>query len=244
LAVDQYQQVHEEVADFLESLRQAVRRQADAQFEPLDVSPLTAAAEKRMAKALSAPTEFEFIDTPLQDILDTIEDVHKIPIEIDQRALDEVGIPSDTPITKSVKGISLRSALRLMLKDLDLTYMVRDEVLLITTPEEVECALVTKVYPLNHLQAGRAEAARSEQPYVDSLVATVTKMIARQTWENVGGAGSLSVLSLNTLEALVVAQTRDVHEQIEGLLARPEFRRSGSASPERAPKPALRRERR
>ena len=38
-----------------------------------------------------------------------------------------------------------------LLKELDLTYVVRDEVLLITTPEEAESQLVTKVYPVGDL---------------------------------------------------------------------------------------------
>ena len=37
-----------------------------------------------------------------------------------------------------MKGITLRSALRLMLHELSLTYIIQDEVLLITTPEEAE----------------------------------------------------------------------------------------------------------
>jgi hypothetical protein len=38
-----------------------------------------------------------------------------------------------------------------MLNDLELTYVVRDEVLLITTPEEAESQLITKVYPVGDL---------------------------------------------------------------------------------------------
>jgi len=54
-------------------------------------------------------------------------------------------------VTRNLSGVSLRSALRLMLKDLDLTYVIRDEVLLITTPEEANAKLVTKVYPVADL---------------------------------------------------------------------------------------------
>ena len=38
-----------------------------------------------------------------------------------------------------------------MLKELDLTYVIRDEVLKITTPEEAENELLTKVYPVADL---------------------------------------------------------------------------------------------
>jgi uncharacterized membrane protein YgcG len=108
-------------------------------------------AEERIGRALDESTSFEFIETPLRDVVEYLRDLHDIEIQIDQRSLDDVGIGTETPITRSLKGISLRSALRLMLRELDLTYVIRDEVLLVTTPEEVENHLTTKVYPVADL---------------------------------------------------------------------------------------------
>jgi len=108
-------------------------------------------AEEAIFDALDDTTTLEFIETPLQDVVDYLKDLHGIEIQIDHRALEDVGIGSDTPITRNLKGITLRSALRLMLKEMDLTYVVRDEVLQITTPEEAESELTTKVYPVADL---------------------------------------------------------------------------------------------
>jgi len=108
-------------------------------------------AEQKIFAALEDDTRLEFIETPLSQVIDFLKDQHDINIEIDTKALDDIGIGSDSPITRNLRGISLRSALRLMLKDLGLTYVVRDEVLLITTPEEAESKLVTKVYPVGDL---------------------------------------------------------------------------------------------
>lgn len=108
-------------------------------------------AEKKIEDALKSPTQLEFIETPLQDVIDYLKDMHKIEIQIDSKALGDVGIGTDSPVTKNLKGISLRSALRLMLHELGLTYLIKDEVLLITTPEEAENQLTTKVYPVADL---------------------------------------------------------------------------------------------
>lgn len=108
-------------------------------------------AEEKILNALEEPTTLEFIETPLQDVIDYLKDLHSIEIQVDNRALEDVGIGSDTPITRNLKGITLRSALRLMLKELDLTYVIQDEVLSITTPEEAESQLLTKVYPVADL---------------------------------------------------------------------------------------------
>jgi tetratricopeptide (TPR) repeat protein len=108
-------------------------------------------AERRIRSALDDPTTLDFIETPLSDVIEYWKDLHKIEIQIDQKALDDVGIGTDTPISRTLDGISLRSALRLVLRDLDLTYVIRDEVLMITTPEEAELELSTKVYPVADL---------------------------------------------------------------------------------------------
>ena len=76
-------------------------------------------AEKKINEALKSPTQLEFIETPLTDVIDYLKDYHEIEIQIDKKALDDVGIGTDTPVTKNLKGISLRSALRLMLHELE-----------------------------------------------------------------------------------------------------------------------------
>ena len=61
-------------------------------------------AEKKISEALKSPTQLEFIETPLQDVVDYLKDFHDIEIQIDNRALDDVGIGSDTPITQEPQG--------------------------------------------------------------------------------------------------------------------------------------------
>ncbi|MBM4094015.1 MAG: VWA domain-containing protein, partial [Planctomycetes bacterium] len=107
--------------------------------------------EKRIYDALLEETILEFDEAPLSEVVDYLKTARNIPIVIDKRALDDVGLGTDTPVTISLAGITLRSALKIMLKELDLTYVIRDEVLKITTPEEAENELITKVYPVGDL---------------------------------------------------------------------------------------------
>ena len=108
-------------------------------------------AEAKINKELGEPTTMEFIETPLADAVDYLKDLHGIEIQLDTKALEEAGIGSDTPVTRTLKGISLRSALRLMLGAMDLTYVIKDEVLLITTTDVASQELVTKAYPVADL---------------------------------------------------------------------------------------------
>ena len=68
--------------------------------------------------------KWSFIETPLCDVIDYLKDHHHIEIQLDNKALGDVGIGSDTPVTKNIKGTTLRSALRLLLHELNLTYMI------------------------------------------------------------------------------------------------------------------------
>jgi hypothetical protein len=109
------------------------------------------AAEARIRAELEEPTAVSVEAMPLEDVVDYLKDLHGVEIQLDARALDEAGIGSAEPITIDTKGISLRSALRLMLRQLDLTYVVKDEVILITSTDEAAAELVTKVYPVSDL---------------------------------------------------------------------------------------------
>ncbi|MEL6108777.1 MAG: VWA domain-containing protein, partial [Planctomycetota bacterium] len=109
------------------------------------------ATERRIEATLSQETSQSFLETPLSDAVQQLSDTHDIPIVIDNRALEEIGLDSDTPVTLDLKNVTLRSFLRLMLRDNDLTYLIKDEVMQITTTEAAEDNLVTKVYPVGDL---------------------------------------------------------------------------------------------
>jgi hypothetical protein len=106
-------------------------------------------AEKKIDEALKSPTAIEFVQTPLGDVIDYLKDLHKIEIQLDKKELEGMSIGPDTLVTVSLKGISLRSALRLFLDDLGLKFVVHDEVLLITSPPKADNEfLTTRTYPL------------------------------------------------------------------------------------------------
>jgi hypothetical protein len=177
-----------------------------------------AVGEAAIKEALAKPTAMEFIETPLSDVIDWLKDHLRIEIQLDKKALGDVGIGSDTPVTMNVRGVSLRSALNLMLRDLNLRWMIQDEVLLITTPEEAESRLTTKVYDVSDLVVCRNKDGKLWDDY-DSLIEGITACVKPTTWDQVGGPGSISGVSLGMAKVLIVSQPQDVHEDIVPLLA-------------------------
>jgi hypothetical protein len=88
--------------------------------------------------ALDQKTDIKFVEKPFSGVFDDLKQRHGIEIQLDIRALDDANIPRDTPVTKSIKGVTLRSALNILLDDLDLTYVIQNGVLKITTEAEAQ----------------------------------------------------------------------------------------------------------
>ena len=186
-------------------------------YRPVELS-LQTTAETRIEAALESPTQLEFIETPLQDVIDYLKDQHRIEIQIDTRALADVGIGTDTPVTRNLKDVSLRSALRLTLHELGLTYLIQDGVLMITTPEEAETRLKTVVYPVADLVMDYRTKSGETWSDFDSLVEIITATVCPMTWDEVGGPGSVVSNNIGNTKTLVVSQTDDIHEQIKDIL--------------------------
>jgi hypothetical protein len=121
-----------------------------AKYKSVDVHR-PGSAEQRILNELNKTTVLDAVEMPLKDLANYLSDLHQIPIVLATKKLDEAGITPDTPITKTLRGVTLRSALRLVLKDLELSYLVEDEVIQITTPEDAAARLATKVYPVGDL---------------------------------------------------------------------------------------------
>ncbi len=181
--------------------------------------------EAVIEQALSQPTEVEFSNQPLTDVIDYLMDYHSrkaghlFEIRLDTKALKDAGIAPDTHITMNLKGISLRSALDLMLKELKLTWTVHDEVLLITTPDEAEFLLTTRVLDVADLVVCRNSKGKLWDNY-DSLIDLIKSTVLPTEWDDVGGPGSMAPADFGTARALVISQSYRGQCEIAAVLAK------------------------
>lgn len=88
-----------------------------------------------LALALLRPSPLAFDDQPLSKVVDYLKVTHGIDIEIDQKSLVEVGVGLDTPVTRNIENVSLRSALELLLGELGLTCVANGDKLIIRARE-------------------------------------------------------------------------------------------------------------
>jgi hypothetical protein len=167
----------------------------------------------KIHEALRSPLKedgLDFTEMPLEAVVNVLSDEYGIPIKLDRTALEELGVSSDEKVSISLSGISLRAALRLILKDLELTYIIDDEVLHITTPDEAEQQLRTCVYDVRDLPAVTKAGG------LERLVDTIISCVATETWAKNGGGEA----EVRTLEPglIVVSQTQAVHEEVGDFL--------------------------
>jgi hypothetical protein len=191
--------------------------QANTEAAPVDfclcVGKGDSSASIKIERALNATIHspgLNYADRALQDVVSDLQDEYGIPIHIDKTALEEAGIGPDSPVTMSLHNISLRSALKLILRHLQLTWIIEDEVLMITTKESAEKNLDTCVYNMQGL------VDVSDPKSVKALINVICSCVATDTWAANGG-GHAEVQPLPS-GLLVVSQTAAVQEEVFALL--------------------------
>jgi PIN domain nuclease of toxin-antitoxin system len=175
----------------------------------------TVAAHEKIEAALTrlVDADANFTETPLRDVVAQFGRILKVPVVLDTRALEVAGIDLDTPVTGTGQGTTARAALRRILDDLDLTRLIRDEALMITTKERAGDNPDLRLYPLPWGYS--TQGGNDVRVLVDLIQNSVGGLDA---WADGGGNGAIRIIGDGGAAVLVVSQTADVHDEIEGLL--------------------------
>lgn len=183
------------------------------------VSALAQAAEQaavRIEAALGEKTEVDFVDTPLSDMIDYLKTKHKIQIQLDKKSLADAGVAEDTPITRSLRGTTLASALDLILGDFDLAFVPHDEVLLITSRSRAARLVSIKVYPVVDLVLSEDQAQDEEfVPDYDGLVESVAAACEAAQGDE---SCEPQIRAFPSAGSLIVTAAYDCHSKIRDLL--------------------------
>ncbi len=172
-------------------------------------------AEGRILHQLEAHDSFTYKAIPLEAFVQLLRDRYSINVVIDQRALEDFGIDLATPLSVHLLDATLESALNFALDSVELTWTIRDESLLITTPERAEAQLETRIYPVRDLVV--VEFERQIDTNFDDLIWPITSTIHPDSWAEVGGPGGIEPHVASS--SLFISQTWRVHRDIERLIA-------------------------
>ncbi|MGY8767272.1 MAG: hypothetical protein ACKVH8_02415 [Pirellulales bacterium] len=206
IAVQQTSQNHREVVQFLTTYGQLLKPH---QSPVVDIIPVR---NPRMQATLDQKLDtVEFFDTPLLEALEFLQQVLDIPIQLDQRALDDIGLSADEPVSiKLAKGHTARYVMNTILKPHDLIVLEHQGVLFVTTREVNETMLSLRAYSMNGLTTTvNEESGRS-------LVDLVSTSVHADSWDELGGPGQIA--EDRATNSLFVLQTQETHAAIAGLL--------------------------
>lgn len=143
-------------------------RAAQAQFDAF-LRRLTSPSSAKAAAALDEATTVDFVDTPLSDVVEYLKTYHGIEMSIDVKALHEAGVAEDAPITASLRGTALWSTLRHILRELDLTYVIRDGGIEITSKAKADQEQFDRDLGRGPGEAGDRYSRILENPFLDVL---------------------------------------------------------------------------
>eukprot|EP00456_Euglypha_rotunda_P084442 TRINITY_DN847_c0_g1_i11.p1 TRINITY_DN847_c0_g1~~TRINITY_DN847_c0_g1_i11.p1 ORF type:complete len:655 (+),score=141.07 TRINITY_DN847_c0_g1_i11:1790-3754(+) len=182
----------------------------------------------QLEAALRKVTDVDFSNTPLSEALAFLSDAHTVPILVDKQALEDNGIAPEIPVNLVLKGRSLSKVLDLLLEDLGLTYVIRENAISVTGQPNAEEQLTWVVYNIKDLAP------------TEDLQKQLSDAILRSTsgkWMEIDQEGGV-LFATDADGCLLVKQTDRVHTGIESLLG--QLRRQGIGNVVNGDKPSRR----
>lgn len=168
------------------------------------IQPLVAG--KTLDELLEAKGSFQAEEATLKGFAAALETALDTSVVLKTTKLEEVAIDTDMPLTYKLKNVRVQTALKLILGDAGLAYVLEDDVLLITTPEDAGSQLVTRVYDCCDLLDVNENSAQG-------LFEVITTLVDSDSWDFSGPSPQADFKGL-----LVISQSQEVHEKIEKFL--------------------------
>ena len=174
----------------------------------LDVTP---EVQARFEEVMSQKVSYHFPQIPLEDVARQLSEDASFPIKLDRVAMEELGLTADVPVTGAFQDISLRSALKQLLRELDFTYSLQNEALLITSVDAAQERLRPRIYWL--------EATGLPRGDFDDIIQCIESNIYPEIWHSLGGNANMFPLQTGegNRPSLLVSAPDEAHERIESL---------------------------
>ena len=180
--------------------------------------------ERAILKALAATVSVDFKDQRLGGVVEWFQHQTGQTIVLDKPALDDINVNSESTVNVTLNKVSTRTALKKVLADLGLTYVVKDETIFVTTPAKAKDMMTIRTYYIGDLIGGYDMSFGPQLSQYQALatVAQLVQMIQgnidSESWEVNGKEGGGSIVFDAAHMTLVVKQSAEVHyKMMQGL---------------------------
>ncbi len=177
--------------------------------------------ERAILEALKKPVKVDYNMETLQSVIDHLSRQMGQDILLDKQALEEANVTYDTPITlRFNKPVSTRTALKRVLADVGMTYVIRNETIEVTTLARAKELMTVRTYYIGDLMGVvspllPAIANDFQMIQAVGIILNEIQNIEPESWEGKGGAGTVTFDPVRM--AIVVKQSAEIHYMLNGL---------------------------
>lgn len=205
---------------FFPLLCTAILFSASTLAEEPAASPSGKSAKRQAIQvSLLKQIDWNFEETPLAEVVQSLQQELQIQIQLDRQAIAELGVSPDTKVTLKIAGISAKSAWNILLRDLGLKYIIRDKVLIITSPDKAASNLLAISYDVTDIAPSEKGSKENEDDSFDSFLDMILGAVMPATWDRVGGPGSIKPSRSPGKTTIRISQADEVHEHLAKLFA-------------------------
>jgi len=181
---------------------------------------------KAVLAALRTPVEIDKTNAPLGDVLKALQQAMKQPIVLDKQTMQDAGIDQSTAVTvQPGTTVSARTALKMTLANVGLTYVIKDNTIHVVTREKAANMMETRVYYIGDLVTpvggafigvpGRYSATMTDpdevRRNVDNLIKQIKESIDPNSWKGGPSDGKGEITYHPASMALIVKASAEVH---------------------------------
>ncbi len=174
--------------------------------------------------SLKSPVEIDVKSAPLSELLKLLSDKLQQPITIDKATMQEVGIESSTlGSLQTGTEVQGRTALKMLLANYNLTYIVRDGRIQVVTRERAAQTMETRVYYMGDVvlgtggmpgafpRPGQTIDPALTQKNVDMLIDHIKKSTDAGSWKGPGTDGKGDITFHWPSMSIIVRASAEVH---------------------------------
>src|SRR5262249_53014685 len=103
---------------------------------------------RTIARQLLAPVCLNFKDVEFGQVIDDLRDISGVNVVADTASLEDASVDLHRKMSLTVENVPMQSALDLLLQQVHLTYIIKDDVLQITTPESARASMLGPDLPI------------------------------------------------------------------------------------------------
>jgi len=182
-----------------------------ATLEALSSAPSTIDQRlELLRRSLAHRIAVNLTQMPLREALLSVARQGDLHLAFDENTISSEGLSAnlDQEVTLEHPELSIRAALDSLLQRAELDWVVLNETLTVTTKGFADGHLETAIYDVANLLAAGDDSGET--------VDAITSIVAPDSWDVVGGPGSIRELG----HLLLIRQSQRVHDEIALLLAK------------------------